>query len=53
MLHEHLEGGKFYQPSAELVSEVESCPNTDVYPESNFGVFDKVLIEKPNILNKV
>ena len=48
MLHDHLKGGKYSQPSAELIQEVESCPTTNVFPESNFGSLDKLMREKPN-----
>ena len=48
MLHDHLKGGKYSQPSAELIQEVESCPTTNVFPESNFGSLDRLMREKPN-----
>ena len=48
MLHDHLSGGKFSQPSAEQIEEVESCPTTNVFPESNFGILDRLMREKPN-----
>ena len=48
MLLDHLKGGKYSQPSAELIQEVESCPTTNVFPESNFGSLDRLMREKPN-----
>ena len=48
MLYDHLKGGKFDQPSHELIEELESCPNENVFPESNFGVLDRLMREKPN-----
>ena len=45
MLHDHLSGGKFSQPSAEQIEEVESCPTTNVFPESNFGILDRLMTD--------
>ena len=48
MLHDHLSGGNLDAENVELRSELESCPTTNVYPESNFGMLDRLIREKPN-----
>ena len=48
MLHDHLEGGKYDQPSDTLIEESESSPNENVFTESNFGCLDRLMREKPN-----
>ena len=35
MLHDHLKGGKYDQPSDTLIKESESTPNENVFTESN------------------
>ena len=49
LLIDHLPGGEFHgvtDPS--IVLETESVPNTNVPPERNFAVLDRLLSEKPN-----
>ena len=48
MLHDHLKGGKYDQPSDTLMLESESTPNENVFTESNFGGLDRLMREKPN-----
>ena len=48
MLHDHLKGGKYDQPSDTLIKESESTPNENVFTESNFGCLDRLMREKPN-----
>ena len=48
MLHDHLKGGKYDQPSDTLIQESESTPNENVFTESNFGCLDRLIREKPN-----
>ena len=48
MLGEHLKDGKYDKPSSALIAQSESVPNTNVYPESNFGCLDRLIKEKPN-----
>ena len=48
MLHDHLKGGKYDQPSDTLIQESESTPNENVFTESNFGCLDRLMREKPN-----
>ena len=47
MLHDHLNDGKYDKPSSNLISEAKSVPNTNTYPESNFGFLDRLMREKP------
>ena len=49
LLIDHLPGGEFHgvtDPS--IVLETESVPKTNVTPERNFAVLDRLLSEKPN-----
>ena len=46
MLHDHLKGGKYDQPSDILTQESESTPN--VSTESNFACLGRLMREKPN-----
>ena len=48
MLADHLKDGKLDKANENLYSELESCPTTNVYPESNFGVLDRLMREMPN-----
>ena len=45
MLHAHLKGGKYDQPSDTLIQESESTPNENVF---TFGCLDRLMREKPN-----
>ena len=46
MLHDHLKGGKYDQPSDTLILESESTANENVSTESNFGCLDRLMREK-------
>ena len=48
MLHGHLKGGKYDQPSDTLILESKSTPNENVFIESNFGCLGRLMREKPN-----
>ena len=48
LLIDHLPGGKFYTMDAELIRDTGSVPTTNVSPERDFAVLDRVLREKPN-----
>ncbi|MCH2377670.1 MAG: hypothetical protein MK231_04815, partial [Pelagibacterales bacterium] len=48
MIGDHLKDGKYDKPSSALIAQSESVPNTNVYPESNFGCLDRLIREKPN-----
>ena len=48
MLHDHLKGGKYDEPSDTLIKESESTPTENVFTESNFGCLDRLMREKPN-----
>ena len=48
MLHDHLEGGKYDNPSESLRNESVSTPNANTNPETDFGFLDRLKIMKPN-----
>ena len=48
MLTDHLEGGKYDKPDAELEHECKNAPKTNVVPERDFGMLDRLLAQKPN-----
>ena len=50
MLIDHLPGGKFHHDSADsrLTEETASVPTTNIAPERDFAVLDRMLREKPN-----
>ena len=48
MLHDHLEGGKYHNPSEILAIECASVPNANTNPETDFGFLDRLKIMKPN-----
>ena len=48
MLADHLKNGQLDTACDGLRNELESCPTTNVYPESNFGVLDRLMREMPN-----
>ena len=50
LLFDHLPGGKFHSTvtDATLIQETASVPTTNIAPERDFAVLDRVLREKPN-----
>ena len=48
MLGDHLEGGKYHNPSESLLNESSSAPRANQGPESDFGMLDRLKILKPN-----
>ena len=48
MLTDHLEGGKYDKPDAEMEHECKNAPKTNVVPERDFGMLDRLLAQKPN-----
>ena len=48
MLTDHLEGGKYDKPDAEMIEECTNAPKTNVVPERDFGMLDRLLAQKPN-----
>ena len=52
MLLDHLLGGQYYSVTDEhLIKETDSVPTTNVSPERDFAVFDRLLREKPNAMS--
>ena len=47
---DHLPGGKYHSSlcEPEIASEVASVPKTNVAPERDFAVLDRLLSQKPN-----
>ena len=49
LLIDHLPGGKFHSVTdAQVIQDTASVPTTNVSPERDFAVLDRVLREKPN-----
>ena len=49
LLIDHLPGGKYYSiTDAAMVQETASVPKTNVAPERDFAVLDRLIREKPN-----
>lgn len=48
MLIDHLPGGKFYSSDDKQNEEISSVPTTNVAPERDFAILDRLLHEKPN-----
>ncbi|CAB3978959.1 Hypothetical predicted protein [Paramuricea clavata] len=48
MLSDHLEGGKYDKPNAEMQDECKNAPKTNVVPERDFGMLDRLIAQKPN-----
>ena len=49
MLLDHLPGGQYHSVTdGHLIEETVSVPTTNVAPERDFAIFDKLLREKPN-----
>lgn len=49
MVHLALPGGEFHSVSdPQMVSETRSVPKTNVTPECDFAVLDRLLSQKPN-----
>ena len=48
MLTDHLEGGKYDKPDVEMQDECKNAPKTNVVPERDFGMLDRLLAQKPN-----
>ena len=49
MLVDHLPGGEFHSISnSQMVCETSSVPKTNVTPERDFSVIDRLLGQKPN-----
>ena len=48
MLDYHLENGKCYNPSQQIMKETVSVSTTNSIAERNFGMLDRFIREKPN-----
>ena len=48
MLIDHLPEGKYHSSDAKLKEEISSVPTTNVAPERDFAVLDRLLHQKPN-----
>ena len=48
-LADQLPGGKFYQPSNEIVNETALCKRTNILSERDFDQMDRKFHQKPNI----
>ena len=48
LLADHMEGGRYAEPSASLRTEVASVPKTNRVSEADFRQLDRLLREKPN-----
>ena len=48
MLDDHLEDGKYSNPSQQLLKETVSVSTTNSIAERNFGMLDRFIREKPN-----
>ena len=49
LLLDHLPGGQFHDVSdPEVITETKSVPKTNVTPERDFAVLDRLISEKPN-----
>ena len=48
LVSDHLPGGVYDNPSAQLEVETGSAPNTNVISERDFAKLDRLLCEKPN-----
>ena len=48
MLTDHLEGGKYDKPDAAIIDECTNAQKTNVVPERDFGMLDRLLAQKPN-----
>ena len=48
-LKDQLPGGKYYQPSEEVLAETRNCPTTNVLSERDFAAYDRHLRMKPNL----
>ena len=48
MLIDHLPEGKYHSDDAKLKEEISSVPTTNVAPERDFAVLDRLLHQKPN-----
>ena len=53
MLADHLTGGKYYQASKEVREESKSVLKTNVVPERDFGMLDRLMALKPNATTMV
>lgn len=50
MLVDHLPGGEYHSvSSSQLYHETRSVPKTNVIPERDFAVLDRLLSQKPNV----
>ena len=49
MLDDHLEDGKYFSPSQQLMKDTASVSTTNSVAERNFGMFDRFMREKPNV----
>ena len=47
LLADHLEGGKYEAPSEEQKNESKTVVKTNVMPERDFGMLDRLIMEKP------
>ena len=47
LLADHLEGGKYEAPSEEQKSENKTVVKSNVMPERDFGMLDRLIMEKP------
>eukprot|EP00117_Sycon_ciliatum_P018783 scpid72752/ scgid17234/ len=47
LLADHLPGGRYHKPEAEVVEECVSVPNTNAISERDFAQLDRLLRQKP------
>ena len=48
LLLDHLPGGIYYSVTDAMVEETLSVPTTNVNPERDFAMLDRLMSEKPN-----
>ena len=48
MLIDHLPEGKYHSSDGKLKEEISSVPTTNVAPERDFAILDRLLHQKPN-----
>ena len=48
LVDDHLPGGKYDEPTSQLLEETASVPKTNVISERDFAKLDRLLREKPN-----
>ena len=53
MLSDHLEGGKYDKPDQVTAKECKNAPKSNVVPERDFGMLDRLMVMKPNATTMV